>query len=465
MSTAPANGPVVALRLFRRGAGALAVVLSLVLGPGAMVAPARGTDAAPRPDDRADFGLTLLDETRTGERMTELTFRTDALAEPTHVRILLPTDYAETRRRYPVVYLLHGAADDYRSWVDKGNADELTAELPVIVVMPDGGQGGFYSDWYNHGDGGPPQWETYHIEQLLPWVDAHYRTVPDRGGRAVVGLSMGGFGAMSYAARHPDLFTSVASFSGAVDTNTAPIEGSPLDGGTPGSTWGPRPTEEVRWRAHNPWDLAGNLRGLQVTLRTGNGLPGGDYGGGDPVETACWRMSSSMHERLDSLDVPHVWDDYGPGSHTWPYWERDLRRTLPDLMAAFENPPGSPARFAYRAVEPSYRVFGWRVRLHRAALEFSRLHHAGVRGFRLTGSGTADVTTAASYAPGATYRVVATGPHDRTNRVLRADRLGRLHVPVVLGPANEFQEYTAEAEGSGSRKYTVAVTIRHMTGS
>ncbi|MQA64212.1 MAG: hypothetical protein GEU86_22780 [Actinophytocola sp.] len=325
-----------------------------------------------------------------------------------------------------------------------------------------------WSDWYNDGAFGPPQYETYHIRQLIPWVDSYYSTIPGRSGRAIAGLSMGGFGAFSYAARHPDLFVAAASFSGAVDTNVVPVlDGSGeaiLNGGRPGDTWGPRATEEVRWRAHNPWDLAGNLRGLQLTLRTGNGLPGGPYGGGDPIETWCWKMSTNVHERLVSLDIPHVWDDYGAGGHTWPYWQRSLRQTLSDLMDAFADPHPAPVPFAYTAVDPAYSVYGWTVRLHRAALEFSTLDDASPSGFRLSGSGSAKVTTAGYYPPGRAYRVTVTGPYEQTSATVVADRDRRLTIPVTLGPPNPHQQYTVQAAATGSLVHTATVTITPATG-
>src|SRR5256885_10862531 len=264
--------------------------------------------------------LRLVHTRRLDARLVELTFRTPALSDDTRVRVLLPGGYrsGETRR-YPVLYLLHGSVDDYRSWTDKGDAERLTAKLPLIVVMPNAGNGGFYSDWVNYGAGGPPEWETYHVRQLMPWIDAHYRTIAARRGRATAGLSMGGFGAMSYAARHPDEFVAAASFSGAVNTNEYPPTGEPdestFDGGMPYATWGPRQTQEIRWRAHNPWDLAGNLRGLSLTLRTGNGFPGRPYGGRAPIENYVHQASLDVHERLTQLGIKHVWQDYGPGAH------------------------------------------------------------------------------------------------------------------------------------------------------
>ena len=85
-------------------------------------------------------------------RLQELTFKTPALSSETHVRVLLPDGYdASGRTRYPVLYLLHGAIDDYKSWTDKGNAEAITKGLPLIVVMPDAGQYGNYTNWYNDG--------------------------------------------------------------------------------------------------------------------------------------------------------------------------------------------------------------------------------------------------------------------------------------------------------------------------
>jgi S-formylglutathione hydrolase FrmB len=121
-------------------------------------------------------------------RLSDLTFTTPALVGTTHARILVPAGYATSKRRYPVLYLLHGCCDNDKSWTTEGDAEAITAGLPLIVVMPNGGEGGFYSDWCNNGKGGPPMWETYHIDELVPWVDAHYRTIASRRGRAVAGL-------------------------------------------------------------------------------------------------------------------------------------------------------------------------------------------------------------------------------------------------------------------------------------
>jgi S-formylglutathione hydrolase FrmB len=408
----------------------------------------------------------LVNSERLSPRLQELTLRTHELAAPTKVRLLLPASYAsQPKRRYPVLYLLHGASGDQSSWTDpgQGEAEQLTAGLPLIVVMPDGGRGGFYTNWFNNGAGGLPRWEDWHIKRLIPYVDGHYRTRATRGERAIAGLSMGGFGTFSYASRHPDLFTAALSLSGAVDTTTPPGIGPPVidsisaaDGGPPGSLWGPFATEEVRWRAHNPYDLAENLRGLALWLRTGNGQPGGPFGGGpnvDVTEAGVFAMATRVHERLLDLGIPHVFDNYGPGHHLWAYWNRGLKQTLPAIMARFKRGSKPPARVTFTAAEPSYSAYGWSVRIKRPALEFSRLANAARSGFTLSGSGSATVTTPALYAPRHTYAVTVRGKARR----LKATGRGRLRIAVPLGAGNRVQQFTP---GATTRVFKTRVTIR-----
>lgn len=389
--------------------------------------------------------------TKVSPRLEELTFRTPALDGESRVRVLLPAGYDSAGdRRYPVLYLLHGGTGSYLDWSTTGDAEAISDPYPLIIVMPDGSGYGSYMDWWNFGAGGPPMWETYHLRQLLPWIDAHYRTIAHRDGRAIAGLSMGGGGTMHYASRHPDLFTAAAAFSGAVDSNTVPVQllmqtGGLQDGHPPGSLLGFRVTEEVRWRGHNPWDLAENLRGLFLQLDTGNGLPGGPGGDtGDPVEGAVHEMMVNLHERLDALRIPHLWNDYGPGGHTWYYWKRDLSELLPRLMERFAQPGAPPSPFTYTSIDPSYDVWGWRVAIDRPALEFSRLVEADADGFQLVGSGAAEVTTGPLFGPGQHVRVHvddADGSHD-VDAV--ADERGALTVPVSLGPGNPEQQLSPQ---------------------
>jgi S-formylglutathione hydrolase FrmB len=407
---------------------------------------------------RAANPLRLTARTRLDPRLEQLTFHTPAVQGATDVRLLLPAGYnAHPGRRYPVLYLLHGAVDNYTSWTAKGAAERLTAGYPLIVVMPDGGPTGDYTNWYNGGAGGPPEWETYHIDELLPWIDRHLRTLGTRAQRAVAGLSMGGLGAMGYAARHPDLFAAAASFSGAVDTNNALDQVVTIP-----AIYGPRRAQEVRARAHNPWDLAQNLEGVNLTIRTGDGQMGGPFGGGDGVEYAVHAMSVSFHRRLMRLGIPSLWDDYGPGGHDWPYWQRDLRETLPTLMSVFAHPKPPPASFTFTAAEPSYRVYGWSAALRRPVLEFSTLRVRAAREFSLTGAGRASVTTPALYRPRSLWRVRVRDAAGTQLRVLRVDRSGRLTAALDLGQTNRYQQYTRQAAAAQHRSVTADVRVEGL---
>src|SRR5262245_35024588 len=262
---------------------------------------ARAAIAGPELADLRDgHGIHVESARQLDPRQLDVQVSTAALQRPVDVRILLPDGYADDReRRYPVLYLFHGTSGRPSDWINFGNAEQTTAGLPLIVVLPDAGfdgdGGGWFTNWYNGGAGGQPMWETFHIDQVVPWVDANLRTIRSRAGRAIAGLSQGGFGALSYAARHPDLFTSVAAFSGRCQTDrdpqTSPADpdiieftASVLDGAAPDAMFGPRATQQLNWQAYDPATLVTNLRGMKISLWTGNGDPGPlDHGPPDPA--------------------------------------------------------------------------------------------------------------------------------------------------------------------------------------
>ena len=423
--------------------------------------------AAPATATRGADAITLVSDEQLTPRLHELTLSTPAVADDTGVRVLLPDGYdAHPKRNYPVLYLLHGAVDDYRSWSDKGDVEAITAGADLIVVMPDSGDFEGYTDWYNDGRFGAPAWETYHVGELIPWIDQQYRTVAKRRGRAVAGLSMGGGGSMHYAAKHPDMFVFAAGYSPAVNLRDPSLialnQAVPGPDGTPSPAYGPYATQEVRWRGENPLDLAENLRGMKLTLRTGNGQPGGEFGGsGDPIEASVHTMAIALHERLDQLGIDHVFEDYGAGSHAWPYWQRDLRNDLPLLMDTFANPPPRPRRFSFVSIDPAYEDYGWRVRMVRPALEFSRLQVTNGKRFQLSGSGTGVVRTPPRLRPDRDFRVTLRGAKSPRRQVtLRSSRTGSLRIPLNLGPPNPDQQYTPEAQLSGTDVFTKRVLIR-----
>ncbi|MBX3412013.1 MAG: esterase family protein [Pirellulales bacterium] len=399
-------------------------------------------------------------------RLIEYKLSTSALAEPTSVRVLLPQN-VEADRHYPVLYLLHGGVGDYRDWIRGGDVERLTLDLPLIVVMPDGGRIGWYTNWFNRGAGGQPLWETYHIDQLIPWIDTQFPTVATREGRAIAGLSMGGFGAMSYAARHPDLFVAAAAFSGYVDIGDPQCAARlqaviAVQKIRPEDVFGRYSDETIRWRARNPVDLAENLRHLTVVLRTGNGRTGPGNPRVDILELGVHVTMESLHTRLDELNIENIWEDYGPAAHNFTHWKRSLEKTLPNFMETFARPPAPPAAITFVAAEPEFSCYGWQVKRSDAALAFVTLKNASRQGFELLGTGEAVVTTPSQmFAPDEEILVVFhDGSAPRAPKTMTADREGRLVVPVRLGaaddpaptPRNVAVSFESTSPGSASLK-------------
>lgn len=130
--------------------------------------------------------------------------------------IVLPPDYHAGEQRYPVLYLLHGYMQNYTVWGRNLGAAFYARNLDgLILVLPDGGNTWFVN-YAVSDDGRLNNWEDYLIEDLIQFVDSNYRTIASREGRAIGGLSMGGYAALTLALRHPQLFVSMASTSGAL---------------------------------------------------------------------------------------------------------------------------------------------------------------------------------------------------------------------------------------------------------
>ena len=393
----------------------------------------------------------IIAERHPADRVVELTIATPAFVEPTKVDVDLPIGYAHRpHRRWPVTYVTAGTMNNYDSFNNFLHGVDLVGDYPSILVSPDGNSG-YWSDWFNGGAFGPPEYETYVIKQLIPLIDARFRTIPNRAHRAIFGVSMGGYGAAMFAAHHPDLFVAMASLSGAVDSNLPTIgaalsASSTFDGGPVDAIYGPRATQEVRWRGHNPTDLAENLRPVDLQVRTANGVLdpaiGEGTGSGDAascvIEGGVHMASVSLHEELDALGIGHEWEDYGPGCHTPQNFKREVLDSIARFETVFANPPAPPRTFDYRSIEPHFRVWGWTVKADPdRALEFLELSNVGRRKATFTGSGTTTVT-----APN------PNGP-------------GHVRFTVNLGPPHTEQQFTdaSRAAGEGTPGYFTTRTV------
>ncbi len=425
-----------------------------------------------------EVGLEFLSTIPVADRLSEVSFRSRALNGATvKANVLLPPNYDKSgATRYPVLYLFHGRSGDHTDWYKKGGIAAVNQQ--VITVMADAGTVGWHADWMGEERIGPdkgkpaPAWETFHIKELIPWVDSNYHTRGDRSARAIAGLSMGGYGAVLYAARHPEVFGVVGSLSGQLDM----LAGYPIVpllqtyGGNlfelklpDPCIWGDPVIERVNWEDHSPFQLYSNLRGVKLFIAAGNGVPA--KLSADPVklgteiigEVAFRQMSMSLAKRLDSVGIDYK-THYTSGGHNWDLWPKQLAAFYPFMLEAANAPAASSigVNFSYRTAEPNFSAWDWEFQVNRSVREFTYLEQVNASGLAVTGSGRLDVTTAALYAPGGSYKVSFNG---LGTQQLVADGSGRLSFSVDLGPANLVQQKRFDSGAmAGFRKVIVAIS-------
>jgi S-formylglutathione hydrolase FrmB len=301
--------------------------------PTTSASPTAPPTATPRPaiGQAADDGAVVVGVKDVDERTKDLLIDSPAIGDEVGVRLYLPKAFdAQPTTDWPVLYLLHGGGGSHTDWPRYTDAEDLLKSTDVLVVLPDAGELGFYSDWFNDGRGGPPMWETFHLVELPQLLERNWHAGDKR---AVAGLSMGGYGAMEYAERKPGMFLAAASYSGALDPYMAG-----LDIGTD-DLWGSRYSEEANWKAHDPTTNAAALKGTAVYVAYGDGGKGPlDAVEPPPDDLEPWiaDQNRSFIAALKKAKIPATVDAYGPGSHDWPYWERELHDSMPFLLKALD---------------------------------------------------------------------------------------------------------------------------------
>lgn len=291
---------------------------------------------------RPGRGATVINETQVADRQVDLAVRSSALGgETANVRLLTPDGWDDRQRwdRWPVLYLLHGCCGDYTSWTSMTDVAEIDALRDVLVVMPEAGNTGWYSDWWNGGRGGSPAWETFHLRELRPLLEWKYGAGRQR---VVAGLSMGGLGALLYAGRHPGMFEAAASYSGSV--HPLAMNGPEWIqhfmqnyGYEPDRLWGDPVAQRDVWEAHDPYYLANRLRRIPVYLSCGDGNagplddPDADF---NTLERDFLYQNLQVAAAIDTVGGEVITDFYGAGQHGWGYWNRELRDSLPMLLDA-----------------------------------------------------------------------------------------------------------------------------------
>ena len=240
--------------------------------------------------------------------------------------MLRPDEYNPSRLS-PWLYLLHGGGgdNDFRIF-DKLGIRNYTAGRELIVVMPDGGLAGWYCNPVAS-NVGPRNWETFHINELIPWVDATFSTIAEFSGRAVSGFSMGGFGALKYAAKHPERFGSVSSHSGPADLRIqdgAVVHWANFTAGATdlkGGTIYGIPWDQTRVSADNPVEHVESYRGKRIFLVSGTES--------DRYESVVLPSQQRFGKALDDAGISHErYEDTGAHVVRWGRMRQDIDSLL-----------------------------------------------------------------------------------------------------------------------------------------
>ncbi len=232
-------------------------------------------------------------------------------------RVVLPPNYKSDQAtvRYPVVFLLHGLTGHFDNWTDKTKLADYASRYNFIIVTPEGGDG-----WYTDSATVPNEkYESYIIKELIPEIDSKFRTLADRDHRAIAGLSMGGYGAIKFGLKYPEIFSLAGSFSGALAvTATLPTT---RDAGFVKSIhtiFGPADSETRKTNdifkivSEMPDASKKNLPFLYIDCGT---------------EDFLFQSNRNFIGLLLEEKIPHEYRQR-PGGHTWTYWDAQVQQFL-----------------------------------------------------------------------------------------------------------------------------------------
>jgi putative tributyrin esterase len=252
--------------------------------------------------------------------------------------VILPPDYrASSATRYPVLYLLHGLGGHYSDWLTRTNVADYAARYRMIVVMPEGNDG-----WYVDGaDGSNDKYETQILKELIPDVDNRYRTVQSRYGRAIAGLSMGGYGAIKYGLKYPSTFAFAGSLSGAFGvTRYTEKEMS-------GASWEPflktfGPAGSDTRNANDVFEITKALTAGRIAS-----LPYFYFDCG--TEDAARHVNANRELSGVFLEkrIAHEYREL-PGDHSWAYWDQQVPEVLKIAARKMRLPRGESRRLQHR---------------------------------------------------------------------------------------------------------------------
>ncbi|MGV9411738.1 alpha/beta hydrolase [Nocardia sp. NPDC003693] len=266
---------------------------------------------------------------------------------------------ADTSAPRPVLYLLNGAGggEDTATWQKQTDALNFLRDKDVEVVQPIGGAFSYYTDWRAEDPNlGVNKWKTFLTRELPPLIDGALNT---NGRNAIAGLSMAGTSVLQLPIAAPGLYRSVAAYSGCAQISD-PLGYNFVNlvvaagGGNTMNMYGPR--DDPMWAENDPYVHADRLRGLDLYISSGTGLPGpwdtldGPHtlpgvGGlvnqttlGGALEAATNYCTRNMQVKLDQLGIPATFDFPPYGTHSWGYWQDELKKSWPVLASGLGLP-------------------------------------------------------------------------------------------------------------------------------
>ncbi|WTL36219.1 alpha/beta hydrolase-fold protein [Nocardia sp. NBC_01503] len=308
------------------------------------------------------------------DRRVALWIDSPAMGTRIQVQLLLAREWnSKPDTKFPALFMLDGlrATDQENGWTKETGAQAFYADKNVTVVLPVGGESSFYTDWRKPNNGKTYRWETFLTKELPPLLEKDWRTTNVRG---LAGLSMGGTAAMTLAGRNPGFARYAASYSGWLTTTTLgmpqAIQYSMRDAGgfESDAMWGP--LNDAEWGTHDPYALAEHLKGVSLYVSSGSGLAGpNDIPSGIPGVSTNWagmalevlsRVSSLQFvAKLNKLSIP-VQVNYRPsGTHSWPYWDFEMRQSWPQAAAALGVEAAKPECASAGAILPVALAKSW----------------------------------------------------------------------------------------------------------
>jgi enterochelin esterase-like enzyme len=270
-----------------------------------------------------------------GSVKESLTIKSAILGRDVKYSIYLPSDYEKSDRSYPILYLLHGSGDDETGWIQFGEVDKITdnsvrkgESAPMIIAMPDGGLTGYINNYDNK-----VRYEDFFIQEFIPFIEKTYRVRDQRRYRAVAGLSMGGYGALIMATKHPDLFSAAAPLSAGVRTDLEVIE---IDDAYYERTMGIRNGKGLKGKDRLTAHYYQNSVLKIVETADAEALKNVRFYVDCGDDDFLIKGNMALHAVMIDKKIPHEFR-VRDGGHTWTYWRTGLPEVLKFISAGFHQ--------------------------------------------------------------------------------------------------------------------------------